>query len=102
MMEAGVAARPDPAGAVTLYEVACRAGELDGCEQLGRTLADTGELRRAARVLGNACKAGHALSCETLGTLVEEGRGVGRSTRRARALYRRACRGGRANACDRL
>lgn len=102
MMEAGTAARPDPEGAIVMYEAACDAGELAGCEQLGRTLADIGRLRLAAKVLGSACKRGHAASCETLGTLVAEGRGVARSERRAQELFRRACRGGHANACARL
>jgi TPR repeat protein len=102
MMRDGSAARPDPDGALTMFGVACAQGELQGCFEEGRMLAELGKLRKGASVLSDACERRHAASCELLGEMVATGRGVARSKRRASKLFRRACLSGRTEACTRL
>ena len=90
-----------------LNEAACFDGLAKGCWNLGEIyrLGKEGipsDLARARRYLWAACRDGLARACYELGVLWNQGGGGHLNSRKARAFFRKACRGGWEAACAKL
>ena len=89
----------------TLNEAACFDGLAKGCLNLGEIyrLGKKGipsNLVLARRYLWAACRDGLARACYELGVLWRQGGGGRPNARKARAFFRKACRGGWKPACN--
>lgn len=90
---------------VDLNYLACNAGDIKGCANLGWIYANglSGapvSYHYAARYFNQACLAGDIPSCNNLAVLYQKGLGVPQDTQRALDLYSYACNSGHQKACD--
>lgn len=81
----------DPSMAIELWERACSHGDGLSCFYAGARYPD--EDRRAAGLLDKACGLSTLPACELLADRYRDGVGVAKDERRARELYRVACKG---------
>jgi hypothetical protein len=101
--ENGRGGTPDVGQALAAYQRACGGKWAPGCTRLGRlyeaTVRDFGKALPSYRA---ACDALDLEGCWRLGTMHELGSGVARDTVTAAELHRKACDGGKPQACTSL
>ncbi len=103
--DAGTGVSPDTGRAMELYTRACAMKDYRACHQAGSQHLN-GELRApdpeaALTYLRVACDEGDVLeACLELAALLERGEGVPQDREAARALRRRVCDAGMADACE--
>jgi TPR repeat protein len=100
-LEQGDGVAKDMSRAMQVYRKACGLDDAWSCTRVAVALAGQGgvQLAESSRLLDKACELGSAPACAMLAVSTETGRGVARDPARARALYRKACDGGYAEAC---
>jgi uncharacterized protein len=95
----------DTEGAARLREAfrkGCTGGNGESCHRLAELLEMDGETREAARYFGRACERNHLPGCFRWAGYLEAGVGVSEPDAMfVEKLYRKACRGGVAEACER-
>ncbi len=95
----------DPIAQLRYYEIACRAGEDEGCRGLvaghARRVAAQPESADLWNKLEAACDGGSADSCKALGDLHSLGFGEAADEGQSAHLYQRACKLGSVDGCAR-
>jgi hypothetical protein len=102
MNEVGVGVPVDRARAATLYERACRAGNVRGCANLGVARVEGmggRDVPIGAQLLELACDRGDARGCMNLARLHSSGQGVARDPALAARLFGFACDHEEESAC---
>jgi Sel1 repeat len=99
MVVRGQGVPKDAARAADLFERACDADELAGCNNLGVAFSEAEgrplDLPRALELFRQACYGGTKEGCTNIGELYESGRGVPRDYAAAAARYEQAVAPGR-------
>lgn len=89
------------ARATVAYGRQCEGGDASACFMFGGDMLGAKKEELAARILQKGCDAGDAASCSLLGGCYDEGAGVAVDKLKAKALWKKACKGGIAAACGR-
>src|SRR5512140_1431424 len=94
-LECGVGTKADWKRASDLSDIACHAGDIEGCAAAGafaivRPDAGPADYARAAEVYDRACKI-NAAACDNIGLFYGVGLGVPKDFERAKALLVKAC-----------
>ena len=113
MQAADVLAYDAPAKAAALFEIACEAGNGEGCDGLGFMLSDPhyegvlgGGLpqdeTKAVSCYQKACSLGQLSGCHWAGMAYIEALGVGKNYTKAGQLFHTGCAGGNRRSCFNL
>ena len=86
-----------PKKAYAMYRKACIEGDADACIDTADVLAKHGNKHAALEYLSQSCKMGNAEGCYDAGLFIEK---FGERKDRAGAFYRRACKLGLTEACE--
>ncbi len=86
----GISAPKNPETARALYEKACKAGSMSGCNNLG-VMVLVSDPPRAASSFDRACRSRLPIACRNLGMAYLVGSGVERDVDRSRELFLGAC-----------
>lgn len=105
MMDEGTGGPQDEAGAMEIFETACKSGYQEGCFKIGiqKVVERTDEADIEARaIFDKACTNDHGESCHYLGLMNRKGTGGQVNAQRALFLLDKACKLGEEEACSDL
>ena len=90
----------DEESAFRLSSEVCEKGDAFGCFNVGSIQESREQYEPAAKAYRQSCDGDDAEACYKLGLLYEEGKGVPYDSTRSGEMFRKACRGGFAAACE--